>query len=295
MKVDRAEAEMNKTIADAQQKVEETHVAWRVHEKEVRENSDKDAERKVREAQADAAAKMAKAGADVIKARSAYDGDIRKKEEELERVARAFDRAYGTAEGDIYRAQAKVDHLQRQIDDTNHNIDQASKAPASQVRTSLSSLFPALGVLEAAKVDEDKELLSQQKQLSKVSKQLEAARDAIEGLVNSAERLAYLTAKDALDTAKHTGAGVLDAVNAALEVAKDAAGGILNITEDLFKALESVLNITKIEITTDLSLFAGSFSFDAIVKRVIVGEQFTLELILDLKNVSSLIKAILLE
>ncbi|KAF8658911.1 hypothetical protein AX16_001955 [Volvariella volvacea WC 439] len=93
-KVEQVRGDMNKAIADAQQKVEETHAAWRVHEKESKARSGKLAYTGIGplqtrsgklEAQVDAA-KMEKAEADVIKARRARDDDIRK-EEELERVA----------------------------------------------------------------------------------------------------------------------------------------------------------------------------------------------------------------
>ncbi|KAK7047573.1 hypothetical protein VNI00_006341 [Paramarasmius palmivorus] len=172
---------------------------------------------------------------------------------------------------------------------TLEGVDKATQASVEGVAEVLEGVRVAgdEAIKAAEKVIEDFKVAS--------ADALEAARDAIHKLVDSVEWAAYQTATAALKAVKHDGSAVLDVANSALEAAKNAGDGVLEIAEEFFTTLEQAFDITRIEITADLALFAGDFSFDAIIKGIIVGQQFTLELKLDLRDVYAFIRAIFLE
>ncbi|KAK7047560.1 hypothetical protein VNI00_006328 [Paramarasmius palmivorus] len=157
----------------------------------------------------------------------------------------------------------------------------------------------AAKLLEGVRVDGDAAIKAAEKVIEdfKVASAdgLEAARDAVLKLADSVEWAEYQAATATLKGVKHVGSAAVDVANSALEAAKNAGDGVLEIAEDFFTTLEQAFNITSIEITADLAPFAGNFSFDAIIKGIIVGQQFTLELKLDLRDVYAFIRAIFLE
>ncbi|ESK84263.1 chromosome segregation atpases-like protein, partial [Moniliophthora roreri MCA 2997] len=400
-KVDEAQNALQRSIHDAQTALDDAYNRWKAHEQEVRGNFDSvinnynteltvrggrldqdrkdwdkavhDAELKIREANADRAAKMQAAEANVTKAKNDWDDDIEEKEKELERAKEALDRAFANAEHDIDNAQTKVNGLQEDIDDLKNTIHSYEKAHWYEFwkKAAIPGLYTALGAVEASKVAADGVLdackavlqgtdyiaknaavtlaegaletvkttgddvfVAAQETLKEVDKAtgeilsaaeqaledtrfagdraiyasqhaidafrqastatLRAAQDAVDGLVSCAEWLAYQAATGALDAAKHGGSAELGIANTALEAAKKGGDGVLDILEDFFAALDSVFNIVGIEVTTDLSVLARDFSFAAVVNGIIIGEHFTLQLTLDLRDVSTFIKGIYL-
>ncbi|KAF8662711.1 hypothetical protein AX16_001153 [Volvariella volvacea WC 439] len=193
--------------------------------------------------------------------------------------------AVTTAEGALEAVRTTGGGLLVAAEKTLEGVDKATKAIVDGAENALDGA--RIVGNEAVRVAE--KAIEDFKDASRAM--LIAARDTVDALVKSAEYLAYLAAKGALNLAAHDTAA-FDVAVAALDIAKKTEDGILTITEEFFTALANVFNITKIEVTADLAVWATSFSFDASVHGVIFGESFALELTLNLKDTSSFIHAI---
>ncbi|KAG8735238.1 hypothetical protein FRC10_010826 [Ceratobasidium sp. 414] len=376
LKVQQEEKKLQDEVNDAKTNLAKKYQSWLEHSKKVHADSQafvdsymdklhkfqtkvdterkvfniklKDAEGAVQHANANRAAKMRAAEAEVTKQKSKWDEDVATAEKKLEDAKQYMHKKFGSAEADIEAAKRKVDGVQSDIDSTKSRIRYCENSHWYQfdLKAELVYLEPKLGVLEEYKAAADgvltlvehivKEgdyldakaaipaaealvdqataalLTTANSVLESVRKGgdsllrvaeyalsafveaqkdlLYAAQHAVDGLVHSAEWLAYQTANGALSLAGHA-THALDIAKGALEVAKGVTEGGITLTEPAINAAISAFNITKVELWAELDMFLSGHGshFKVSVEGEIMGKDFKLSLELDMENPTHLI------
>ncbi|KAK7690711.1 hypothetical protein QCA50_005810 [Cerrena zonata] len=142
----------------------------------------------------------------------------------LDYAKRDFDAAFGSAHDAIESARRDVQSLQNQIDDIYGTIHDYQNAPWYEFwkKAALAGLYTAVGVLEASKAIADGVL--------------QAAEAVLTSANYVAKETAFNGAKAALELARTTGQGSLDAANAALDLADTTSKGVLDAANGVLEA-----------------------------------------------------------
>ncbi|KAI0643226.1 hypothetical protein C8Q79DRAFT_915601 [Trametes meyenii] len=202
-------------------------------------------------------------------------------------------------EGTAYlEAKAAIPAAKKVVEDVGEAGDLAFKGAQATLREvntlTAAAIRDATHVLETVRKDGDALIRSAEFALQKFvngnKALLTAAQHAVDGLIHSAEWIAYQAATSGLDLAKHA-THALDIAKGALEAARKVADGAIVVTEEVVEAAMSTLNITRIELgtTLDVLLGSGGYHFEADVSGTIIEGPFALHLKLDMKNTAQLI------
>ncbi|KDQ13587.1 hypothetical protein BOTBODRAFT_175576 [Botryobasidium botryosum FD-172 SS1] len=106
---------------------------------------------------------------------------------------------------------------------------------------------------------------------------LKVTQDAIDGLTNCAEWLAYEAAKTALEAAKAAGSGALLLAHAAIDVGEAAQQAALKLKDWAASFFFSLVTITDITLSLELGGGVGGFVFNADIKGEMGGHFFHLQ------------------